>query len=260
MLLCPAPATTMSKRSSWSACALKENGAAARGASAVVFTNSRRLTLLMNTLPSKQSFDGPLGSHFSLKPGLANKNRDRKYAVRAIAKATSLVRASLPPNRLGTPPPAPPSFTRHSNAHVDVSIRTDAFVGPARVHSRMSPERPRNESDEQFRNRPCRTLRLPRPIAPNLLRLKQFVRVNLADQKEVRHACPALRGALGHKPRQLAGSLESRGHGSRHGSRNSRFRIRKLLYVLGGNHSIGSRATHERKIHSQFFRETPRFR
>ena len=131
MLLCPAPATTMSKRSSWSACALKENGAAARGASAVVFTNSRRLTLLMNTLPSKQSFDGPLGSHFSLKPGLANKNRDRKYAVRAIAKATSLVRASLPPNRLGTPPPARhPPRDGHSKASSSSSAAPQACLRP----------------------------------------------------------------------------------------------------------------------------------
>src|SRR5260370_1118715 len=51
MLLCPAPATTMSKRSSLDACWPMENGVTASGASAVVFTNPRRLILLMETPP-----------------------------------------------------------------------------------------------------------------------------------------------------------------------------------------------------------------
>src|SRR5467141_4745327 len=51
MLLCPAPATTMAKRSSLDACWPMENGVTASGASAVVFTNPRRLILLMETPP-----------------------------------------------------------------------------------------------------------------------------------------------------------------------------------------------------------------
>src|SRR5438552_9337915 len=51
MLLCPAPATTMSKRSAWDACWPMENGVTASGASAAVFTNPRRLILLMGTPP-----------------------------------------------------------------------------------------------------------------------------------------------------------------------------------------------------------------
>src|SRR6266852_6239938 len=51
MLLCPAPATTMSKRSSLDACWPMENGVAASGASAAVFTNPRRLILLICTPP-----------------------------------------------------------------------------------------------------------------------------------------------------------------------------------------------------------------
>src|SRR6266446_3310912 len=52
MLLCPAPATTMSKRSSSDACCPMEKGATASGASAAVFTNPRRLILLMCAPPS----------------------------------------------------------------------------------------------------------------------------------------------------------------------------------------------------------------
>src|SRR5713226_5166763 len=51
MLLCPAPATTTSKRSSLDACWPMENGVTARGASAAVFTNPRLLILLMATSP-----------------------------------------------------------------------------------------------------------------------------------------------------------------------------------------------------------------
>src|SRR5216684_6157635 len=51
MLLCPAPATTMSKRSSLDACWPMENGVTASGASAAVFTNPRLLILLMGTPP-----------------------------------------------------------------------------------------------------------------------------------------------------------------------------------------------------------------
>src|ERR1700682_86923 len=51
MLLCPAPATTISKRSSLDACWPMENGVTASGASAAVFTNPRRLILLMETPP-----------------------------------------------------------------------------------------------------------------------------------------------------------------------------------------------------------------
>src|SRR6266403_2778891 len=51
MLLCPAPATTISKRSSLDACWPIENGVTASGASAAVFTNPRRLILLMETPP-----------------------------------------------------------------------------------------------------------------------------------------------------------------------------------------------------------------
>src|SRR5229473_5439216 len=54
MLLCPAPATTMSKRSSLDACWPMEKGAAASGASAAVFTNPRRLILLIGTPPSNE--------------------------------------------------------------------------------------------------------------------------------------------------------------------------------------------------------------
>src|SRR6516225_8862840 len=76
------------------------------------------------TLPSKQA-----GFHFSLKPGLANKNRD-KYAVAPTAKATSLVRESLPPNRLGTPPLArhPPRDGR-SKALSSSSAAPQACLG-----------------------------------------------------------------------------------------------------------------------------------
>src|SRR2546429_3766907 len=56
MLLCPAPATTMSKRSSLEVCGPNENGATARGASAVAFTNSRRLIVLMGAPPGDQTF------------------------------------------------------------------------------------------------------------------------------------------------------------------------------------------------------------
>src|SRR6266851_1363959 len=55
MLLCPAPATTMSKRSSLDACWPMENGVTASGASAAVFTNPRRLILLMRAPPPEES-------------------------------------------------------------------------------------------------------------------------------------------------------------------------------------------------------------
>src|SRR5437588_11469474 len=54
MLLCPAPATTMSKRSSLEVCGPSENGVTARGASAVAFTNSRRLMVLIGAPPLNQ--------------------------------------------------------------------------------------------------------------------------------------------------------------------------------------------------------------
>src|SRR5580704_14683945 len=44
----------MSKRSSLEVCWPNENGATARGASAVVFTNSRRLIVLIGTLPQQK--------------------------------------------------------------------------------------------------------------------------------------------------------------------------------------------------------------
>src|SRR6266403_6138824 len=51
-LLCPAPATTTSKRSEVDArCATDENGDSARGASAAPFTNPRRVIPLISALP-----------------------------------------------------------------------------------------------------------------------------------------------------------------------------------------------------------------
>src|SRR6266436_3453604 len=55
MLLCPAPATTMSNRSSLDACWPMENGVAASGASAAAFTNPRLLILLMGNASPKLS-------------------------------------------------------------------------------------------------------------------------------------------------------------------------------------------------------------
>src|SRR5216683_3000502 len=55
MLLCPAPATTMSNRSSLDDCWPTENGVTASGASAAVFTNPRLLILLMGNASPKLS-------------------------------------------------------------------------------------------------------------------------------------------------------------------------------------------------------------
>src|SRR5438046_9059136 len=56
MLWDPAHATTRSKLFCLEVCGPTENGATARGASAVAFTNSRRLIVLMGAPPGDQTF------------------------------------------------------------------------------------------------------------------------------------------------------------------------------------------------------------
>src|SRR5579863_3996414 len=59
-LLCPAPATTISKRSGLAACrAMAFNGVSARGASAAPFTNPRRvIPLIFYLLPQNPILGG----------------------------------------------------------------------------------------------------------------------------------------------------------------------------------------------------------
>src|SRR6266852_2383079 len=77
MLLCPAPATTISKRSSLDACWPMENGVTARGARAAVFTNPRRLILLMRKPPRNNLLSFLLHHFFDAGPEVLQHHRCR---------------------------------------------------------------------------------------------------------------------------------------------------------------------------------------
>src|SRR5260370_22294501 len=68
MLLCPAPVTTMSKRSYLGVCWQMENGVPASGASAAVFTNPRLLILLMRAPPRNDLLHFLLHNFFDAGP------------------------------------------------------------------------------------------------------------------------------------------------------------------------------------------------
>src|SRR5229473_5041779 len=98
MLLCPAPATTMSNRSSLGACWPMENGVTASGASAAVFTNPRRLILLMGT-PPRNDFLRFLHDFFDARPkilqlhGRGVSSRPSDHRSTRMRRRASLVEA-----------------------------------------------------------------------------------------------------------------------------------------------------------------------
>src|SRR5713101_7936519 len=94
MLLCPAPATTMSKRSSLDACWPMEKGVTASGASAAVFTNPRRLILLMRAPPRKNLLHFLLHNFLDARPKIFQHYGRRVSARPSVHRPAGMRRRS----------------------------------------------------------------------------------------------------------------------------------------------------------------------
>src|ERR1700687_4881625 len=199
MLLCPAPATTISKRSSLDAWWPMENGVTASGASAAVFTNPRRLILLMETPPWNNLLRFLLHDFLDARPKIFQhysrgvSSRPSGHRSARMRRRAGLIEAG---NRHPMLRPAR-HWTHRSGLRRSRSARVTTAVPVVRVHAfqiKRALNNPREnlvirqigrEPPQKFQ---IRVRNLILDFVPMLRALFQFVRVVGNDLDRV-HAC-----------------------------------------------------------------------